>query len=126
MVWATAIAFLLGDQAATLELGRTAIRGLQWGGDRLRMGIVLYFIAGALATSRPDAAAIIQGAIETYVVQSPIVAQLISSTVTKALGDERVRELRERGADMDWGQAVAYTLTQTTIPGDAGLPRADR
>ena len=112
--WATAIAFLGGDAASTLELGRTAIRGLQWGGDRLRMGMVLYFIAGALATSRPEAAAIIQGAIETYVVQSPVVAQLISSTVTKALGDERVRELRGRGADMDWAQAVAYTLTQTT------------
>jgi len=63
---------------------------------------------------RPEAAAIIQGAIETYVVQSPTVAQLISSTVTKTLGDERVRELRGRGADMDWGQAVAYILTQTT------------
>ena len=47
-------------------------------------------------------------------VQSPMVAQLISSTVTAALGDERVRELRGRGADMDWGQAVAHTLAQTT------------
>ncbi|HEY1346762.1 MAG TPA: DUF4062 domain-containing protein [Streptosporangiaceae bacterium] len=112
--WATATAFLVGDTAATLELGRTAIRGIQGGGDRLRMGMVLYFIAGALATSRPEAAAIIQGAIETHVVQSPVIAQLISSTVTKALDDKRVRELRGRGADMDWGQAVAYTLTQTT------------
>jgi hypothetical protein len=31
-----------------------------------------------------------------------------------ALGDERMRELRARGADMDWDQAVAYTITQTT------------
>jgi hypothetical protein len=31
-----------------------------------------------------------------------------------ALGDERVRELRARGADMDWDQAVAYTVTETT------------
>ncbi|HXZ72799.1 MAG TPA: hypothetical protein VEH31_18265, partial [Streptosporangiaceae bacterium] len=111
--WATAITFLGGDPAATLELGRTAIRGIQWGGDRLRMGMILYFIAGALATSRPEAAATIQGAVETYVVQSPTVTQLISSTLTEALGDERLRELRGRGADMDWGQAVAYTLTQT-------------
>ena len=74
LLWATGIAFLLGDQAATLELGRRAIRGLQWGGDRLRMGLVLHMIAGALATTRPDAAAIIQGAAEAYVVrrrQSP-------------------------------------------------------
>ena len=40
--------------------------------------------------------------------------QLISSTLTEALGEERVRELRAQSADMDWGQALAYTLTQTT------------
>jgi hypothetical protein len=34
--------------------------------------------------------------------------------VTETLGEERARELRARGADMDWDQAVAYTLTQTT------------
>ena len=39
LLWATGIAFLVGDQAATLELGRRAIRGLQRGGDRIRMGI---------------------------------------------------------------------------------------
>jgi hypothetical protein len=39
---------------------------------------------------------------------------VLSSTVTAALGDERARELRARGADMDWDQALAYTLTQTT------------
>ena len=32
-----------------------------------------------------------------------------------ALGDERVRELRARGADMDWDQAVAYTITQVAL-----------
>jgi predicted ATPase/class 3 adenylate cyclase len=114
LVMATGIAFTVGDQAATLELGRGAIRGLQWGGDRLRMRMVLYFIAGALATTRPDAAAIIQGAVETYMTESPVIAPLISSTVTKALGDERVRGLRGRGADMDWDQALAYTLTQAS------------
>jgi predicted ATPase/class 3 adenylate cyclase len=112
-VWATGIAFLAGDQTTTLELGRGAIRALQWGGDRLRMGIVLHLIAGALAPTRPDAAAIIQGAAEAYVFQPPMFA-VLSSTVTAALGDERARELRARGADMDWDQALAYTLTQTT------------
>ena len=112
-VWATAIAFLVGDQTATLELGRGAIRALQWGGDRLRMGLALHFIAGAFAPTRPDAAAIIQGAAEAYVVQPPVFA-LPSSAVTAALGDQRARELRARGADMDWDQALAYTLTQTT------------
>ena len=69
LLWATAIAFLVGDQAATLELGCRAIRGLQWAG-RIRMALVLYMIAGALLTTRPEAAAIIQGAAEAYVVES--------------------------------------------------------
>ena len=30
------------------------------------------------------------------------------------MGEDRARELRARGADMDWDRAVAYTLTQTT------------
>jgi hypothetical protein len=42
------------------------------------------------------------------------IAQLITSTVAAALGEERAREQRARGADLDWDQAVAYTLTQTT------------
>jgi hypothetical protein len=113
LVWATAMAFLVNDRTTTLELGRRAIRGLQWGGG-LRMGFVLYMIAGALATTRPDAATIIQGAAETYLVKSPIYVQLISSIMAAALGEERARELRARGADMDWDQALAYTLTQTT------------
>jgi predicted ATPase len=113
LVWATAIAFLVGDRAATLELGRRAVARLRWGGT-IRLALVLYMIAGALATSRPDAAAIIQGAAETYVAESPRSARLISLIVTEALGEERAREARARGADMGWDQALAYTLTQTT------------
>jgi tetratricopeptide (TPR) repeat protein len=114
LVWATALAFLLGDQAAALELGRRAIHRLQWGGDRLRMSFALYLIAAALAAARPEAAAIILGAAETYVVESPVFAQLISLIVTQTLGEERGRELRARGAGINWDQALAYTLTQTT------------
>jgi predicted ATPase/class 3 adenylate cyclase len=114
LVWAAAIAFFVGDQAAALELGRSAIRALRWGGDRMRTGFVLHIIAGTLATSQPDAAAIIQGAAETYVAASVGKPQLISSTVTAALGDEHARELRARGAEMDWDQAVTFTLTQAT------------
>jgi predicted ATPase len=113
LVWAATIAFRVGDQTAALELGRRAIRDLQWSGA-FRMSFVLYFIAGALAATRPEAAAIIQGAAETCVPKAPKFAQRISSTVTQALGEERARELRTRGADMEWDQAVAYTLTQTT------------
>jgi hypothetical protein len=109
---AAAIALLTDDRPATLELGRSAIRGLGWGGDRRRVGLVLYIIAAALAATRPEAAAIIQGAAEADVVEPVRTAQRIRSTVTAALGEERVRELRARGADMDWDQALAYTLTQ--------------
>jgi len=114
LVWAAAIAFLSGDRAATLELGRSAIRGLKWGGDWMWMGIVLYMIAGTLATTQPDTAAIIQGAAETYLAASAGKPQLISSALTEALGEDRARELRARGADMDFDQALAYTLTQST------------
>ena len=38
----------------------------------------------------------------------------MSLMVTEALDEERARGLRARGADMDWDQALAYTLTQTT------------
>ncbi len=114
LFYATGIAFQVGDQAATLELGRRAIRGLQWSGERLQMGIILYMMAGALATTRPDAAATILGAAETHMAGSALSAQLISSSVTASLGDERARELRARGAAMSWDQALAYILTQAT------------
>jgi len=114
LVWAAGIAFLVGDRTAALESGRRAIRDLQRDGDRMRMGIILHIVAGTLVSTRPDAAAIIQGAAETYVVQPQRTAQLINSTTTDALGEERARELGARGADMDWDQAIAYTLTQTT------------
>jgi hypothetical protein len=80
----------------------------------MRMSIILHIIAGALAAIRPDAAAIIQGAAETYAVAPPNPAWLVSSNVPAALDNERMRELRARGADLDWDQAVAYTLTETT------------
>jgi predicted ATPase/class 3 adenylate cyclase len=111
---AAAIAFLIDDRAATLELGRDAIRGLHWGGDRLRMGMVLHMIAGALAATRPAAAVIIQGAAEAQVVESARTSRLSSADLSAILGDERARDLRARGADMDWDQAIAYALTQVT------------
>jgi hypothetical protein len=113
-VWAAGIAFLVNDRTATLELGSNAIHALQRGGDHLLMGMTLHMIAGTLAATQPEAAAIIQGAARTYVAESPNFARPISLIVTEALDEEHARELRARGADMDWDQAVAYTLTQTT------------
>jgi len=114
LIWATAIAFLTGDRAATLEFGLQVIRALRPGRDRRLMGLSLHWIAGTLAATWPEAAATIQGAAETYVVNMPISDELIGPAVTAALGEERARELHARGADMDWDQAVAYTLTQAS------------
>ena len=107
------LAFFVNDRTATLELGSRAIRALQPGGDRIRMGFLLHTIAGALAATRPEAAAMIRGAAEAYVAESPFFAPF-SLIVTEALGGEHAQELRARGAEMDWDQTVAYTLTQTT------------
>jgi len=116
LVWAAGVALFLNDRATTLELGRSAIRALQRGGDRLRMGITLHIIAGALAATRPEAAAIILGAAQAHVIDLGADAntQPITSALTAALGEQRAGELRARGADMDLDQAVAYTLTQAT------------
>ena len=112
LTWATIISFAVGDQAAALELGRRAIHGLQWGGDRIRAGLVLHMIVGILAATRPDAAAIIQGAAQAHAVGPAGLIVQLSSDLAAALGEERARELHARGADMDWDQAIAYTLTQ--------------
>jgi hypothetical protein len=115
LVWAAGIAFFLDDRTTTLELGRDAIRALQRGGDRLRTGITLHMIAGTLATTRPDAAAIILGAADHVIEETANAgAQLTGPTVAAALGEQRARELRARGAHMDWDQAVAHTLAQAT------------
>jgi predicted ATPase/class 3 adenylate cyclase/DNA-binding CsgD family transcriptional regulator len=112
-ILATGVAFLIGDRAATLELGRNAIRGLQWGGG-LGMGIILHMIADALSETRPDPAAIIHGAADAYAVAPPNPAGPSSPAVLIALGQEHVQELRARGAEMDWNQVMAYTLAQVT------------
>ena len=80
----------------------------------VELAVALGLIAGALAATRSEAAAVIQGAAETYVPKAPNFAQLISSHLAEALGEERARELRARGAGMGWDQALAYTLTQAT------------
>ena len=78
------------------------------------MGLVLQVIAGMLAATRPDAAAIIQGATQAHAAESPERTQQVSSHLTATLGEERVQQLRARDADMDWDQAIACALTQVT------------
>src|SRR5215471_3115636 len=113
LILATGVAFLTGDRTATLELGRSALRGPQWGGG-LGMGIILHMIADVLSETRPTAAAIIHGAADAYAVAPPNPTAPASPAVPAGPDQERARELRARGADMDWDQVIAYTLTQTT------------
>ena len=112
--WAATIAFVVGDQAAALDLFLRAIHGLRWSVDRVRMGLLLHMISGVLAATRPDAAAIIQGAAQAHAVGSAGRIVQLRSQLAATLGEERARELRARGADMDWHQAIAYALAQIT------------
>ena len=73
------------------------------------MSLVPYVMAGALAATRPEAAAVIQGDPRNLCARGAGFAQLISSHLAAAPGDERARELRTRRADTDWDQAVAHT-----------------
>jgi hypothetical protein len=76
---------------------------------------ILHLIAIPLAAARPEAAAIIQGAAETYAAgPAQSTSEMIHAIAAEALGEQRARELRARGARMDWDQTLAYALTQTT------------
>jgi len=114
LTWAATVSFAVGAQAAALELSRRAIHGLQGGGDRIRAGLVLHMVVNILAATRPDAAAIIQGAAQAHAIGPTGRIVQLSSDLAAALGEERAGELHARGANMNWDQAIAYTLTQIT------------
>jgi hypothetical protein len=67
-------------------------------------------IADALSETRSDPAAIIHGAGDAYAVAPPNPAGPSRPAAPTALD----QELRARGANLDWNQVIAYTLTQTT------------
>ena len=112
LIIATGIAFVIRDRAAALELGGQTLRNLQPGGDRRRMSLIMHMIAGTLADTRPEAAAIILGASESYSKAPLPPRQLVTASATTAFGEEHTRELHAHGASLDWDQAIAYTLTQ--------------
>jgi predicted ATPase/class 3 adenylate cyclase len=114
LVCATGIASRLDDRPATLDLAIRALRSLQRSGDRLLMGITLQKIAGALAASKPDAAAIVLGAAEAYVIESSKVVLRVRAAVETALTEEDYAALHARGARMEWDAAVDFALAQAT------------
>jgi predicted ATPase/DNA-binding CsgD family transcriptional regulator len=112
-ILAVSVAFLIGDRAATLELGRSAIRGLRWGGG-LGMGLILHMIADALSETRPDPAATIHGATDAYAAAPPNRSRPRRPAAPSSLDQEPAQALRARGANMHWNEVIAFTLTQVT------------
>jgi hypothetical protein len=86
------------------------------------MGYLLHTIAGALAATQPEAAAMIQGAAEAFVAELPILRPF-SLIVTETLGEERARELRARGARMDWTKPSPTPLPRPPKPSTNSNPR---
>jgi hypothetical protein len=112
-ILATGVAFRIGDRAATLELGHSALRGLRWGGG-LGMSIILHMIADALSETRPDPAAIIHGAADAYAAALPDRSAPSGPAAPASPDQERAQALRARGANMHWNEVIAFTLTQVT------------
>jgi hypothetical protein len=127
----------LDDAPATLGVAGTTIRQLHWARQPVWLYAMLNVVARALVTTRPDAAAIIQGAaraITLKTLETPInsnanptrpgptsrtagglfveVRREATRLLAAALGEERLRHLRAEGEAMDDDRAVAYTLDQ--------------
>jgi predicted ATPase/DNA-binding SARP family transcriptional activator len=127
----------LDDAPAILGIARATVRQLHWARQPVWLAASLDLIARALVTTRPDAAAIIQGAgrartldiFETSVdsqanhTRSGLtprtargyfveVRHETTGFLAAALGEERLRQLRAEGAAMDDDRAVAYTVDQ--------------
>ena len=126
----------LDDAPATLGIAGTTIRQLHWARQPVWLYASLNVVARALVTTRPDAAAIIQGvarAITLKTLETPVdskanttrpsptpttggliteVRRETTGLLAAALGKERLRHLRAEGEAMDDDRAVAYTLDQ--------------
>jgi hypothetical protein len=131
-------ASMISDWPLTARFARRSIPHLHWMNHRPYLQGTFTVSARALADSDPEAAATIQGAAHTLTVNpaptTPEAAAppgaprqgetanrggLIVETrrdttrlLVEALGDERLRALRDHGAAMDTDAAVAYTLAR--------------
>jgi predicted ATPase len=127
----------LDDARATLGIAGSTIRQLHWARQRVWLTGSLNVVARAVVTTRPDAAAVIQGATRAIMVQTldrPVDSEAnrtrpgpwsratgglfvemrreTTALLVAAVGEERLRQLRAEGEAMDEEQAVAYTLDQ--------------
>jgi predicted ATPase/class 3 adenylate cyclase len=127
----------LDDAPATLGIAGTTIRQLHWARQPVWLYGSLNVVARALVTTRPDAAATIQGAaraITLQTIETPVdskanptrpgptprttgglfveVRRETTGLLAAALGEERLRQLRAEGESMDDDRAIGYTLDQ--------------
>jgi predicted ATPase/class 3 adenylate cyclase len=134
--WVAAIlvAARLGDLNVALELAPQSIRDLHWTGDRPQLAGIFNVVACGLLDRDPEAAAALQGAARTLASTSTAPTTTSGSTevtqpgrsstgglivdlrrqttqrLRERLGDERLQQLRDHGAQMDIDHAVAYAL----------------
>jgi predicted ATPase/DNA-binding SARP family transcriptional activator/class 3 adenylate cyclase len=133
---ATVLTARLDDTPTTLKIASDTIRHLHWARQPTWLYASLTVVAHALVASRPDAAAIIQGAahaIATRTPETPVdlsmdptppnptrtpggyfveVRRETTRLLAAALGEERLGQLRAEGDAMGDDHAVAYTLDQ--------------
>jgi predicted ATPase/class 3 adenylate cyclase len=136
---ATLISARLADWSQTVALASAAIRHLHWTGDQPLLGAVFNVLARAITATDAEAAAVLQGAARqlTPRVNASIEADLATSGSTssgrdahssgiagfvtlirrqatdllrRALGEQHLYELRDRGEAMNTDEAVAYAL----------------
>jgi predicted ATPase len=124
----------LDDAPGTLEIASRTIRQLHWARQPVWLTASLNLVAHALAPTRPDAAAIIQGAARALAFRTvgrPIdqpnptppgptpgtndgffveVGRETTRLLAAVLGEERLGQLRAEGEAMDDDRAVVYTL----------------
>jgi hypothetical protein len=132
LVGMTLVAARLADWPLTARLASRSIRHLHWTDDRPMLAGILNVSARALSETDPQAAAVIQGAARTLALAVSTAppadttpgntgsrAGLILETrrattrlLSETVGDDRLHELRDRGAAMDRDHAVAYTLSR--------------
>jgi predicted ATPase/class 3 adenylate cyclase len=137
LAFATVLTSRLDDTPSTLEIARPTIRYLHWARQPFTLSACLTLVARALAPTRPDTAAIIQGSAHGIHVRSlktppdpeskPAASSPAPATtggyfvevrrettrlLAAALGDQRLRQLRAEGDAMDEEHAVDYTLAQ--------------
>jgi predicted ATPase/class 3 adenylate cyclase len=145
----TLAAATIRDWPLTAHFATRSIPHAHWLNHRPHLHALLTMSARALTDADPEAAATIQGAVHTLSTTLALATTMTSAAETsvppkhrepadrpgltvetrrdttrlliEALGDERLRALRDHGATLDTDTAVAYTLSRL----DAFLTNAD-